>query len=1112
MKSDSSRFTFDPRKHFSSVRMQQGRVQIDADGNEQSDIFTHRVETEAGDVIGLCGGPIHDPAFHIVAALTGLSAEELGLPGNKAVPAGFKAPDFLISAGRYYVDGILCENESLTSYLNQIDLPRTNPDVQPVVGAAGLYLVYVDVWRRLLTALDDPSIREIALGGPDTATRVKTVWQVKLWAAVDAGGKKIDGNCATNFEVFEKLIAPSDGTLSARTAPPAANTDPCIVPPGAGYTGLENQLYRIEIHNGGAAMDAATKGSPATRVAKKDARENDRIKIGGTWKVGQAVELFAPKDPMHGTLGFVTEIKGTGKNQTLTLDTDGSKLTFDEFNVREAKATFKWSRDNGVVVTTIEEINVANKRELTVHDLGPDDTLGFKVGNWVEISDDGLELNGLPGQLAQITKVDSAVKLVTLNVPATLTLNPGRHPKLRRWDGVGAVKFAAGDSFLDLENGVQVRFFAGSFKTADYWTVAARTATADTQSGNIEWPRDNANQPVAQSPFGIKHHYCRLAMAHWDGSKFDAIEDCRKVFPPLTELTSLLYVNGAGQESMPGLPQPQALQAGVFNGRWPVSGARVRFTPSHNGRLTADISGLPGAMPASTASAPVTVSTGADGLASCAWMLDAAVESQWVEARLLDAAGNPLPAIVKFDGNLSLAKQVFYDPEKCPDLKKDNVTTVQDAIDHLCKVQHGGCCDVTVGKGGDFERLDQALEKLVGSGKTDICICLLAGDHPLKGGLTIEGKGLRVKIVGCGRGSRLRFPLTPTVVPFRASRLVSLTLRDLEMSGGNYFLGFDSCEDINVTGCFLTQENQITPFIKIAHGRRIRFDGNVISATRAISKNPNPPAKVLEASPALAELFTIEDSAEFDRKSPEVASGLATQTAPKRKALAKSLSVNVTRAQTLSMREAQSYQSLLQLLNNDAADAALLQAEFVTVRGAALSAASGVALVLMDGEADTRIEDNNITGVVSLYGAPGTVKLTTDDLHKASLLIKKVRVFSAAVATLHFRNNQVSRMDVSEKTVAFLKGLTSSTTETLGPVFRGSFITNNVFSDGLSVFVMDHSALTANNFDDARVDAGSVIARAAIYTANYAATEIRLFSAVDKSQKAANLMISIVDI
>ena len=43
MKSDISRNTFDPAKHFSRVIMQQGRVQLDADWNEQADILLHSI-------------------------------------------------------------------------------------------------------------------------------------------------------------------------------------------------------------------------------------------------------------------------------------------------------------------------------------------------------------------------------------------------------------------------------------------------------------------------------------------------------------------------------------------------------------------------------------------------------------------------------------------------------------------------------------------------------------------------------------------------------------------------------------------------------------------------------------------------------------------------------------------------------------------------------------------------------------------------------------------------------------------------------------------------------------------------------------------------------------
>ena len=281
------------------------------------------------------------------------------------------------------------------------------PDLPPVISKPGLYLIYVDVWQRLLTALDDPSIREIALGGPDTTTRTKTVWQVKHWfAGTDPG------NCLTTFADFEKLIAPGTGKLSARSKRVQTSTDACVVPPGAGYTGLENQLYRIEIHNGGDALDATTGGAGtlATRVPNQSAQ----INATGAWTEGQAVEIFSAGDPMSGTLAYITRVDPAGKKgpKTLTLDIDVSQIALDELRIREVKGTFKWSRDNGVVVTTIQSIN---GQEVTVHDLGPDDTLGFKEGQWVEIIDDGLELNGLPGQLAQIIKVDSAINLITLN-------------------------------------------------------------------------------------------------------------------------------------------------------------------------------------------------------------------------------------------------------------------------------------------------------------------------------------------------------------------------------------------------------------------------------------------------------------------------------------------------------------------------------------------------------------------------------------------------------------------------------------------------------------------------------------------------------------------------
>jgi hypothetical protein len=58
MKADFSRDTFNPLKHFSRVLMQQGRVQLDADWNEQTPaILLHYLRSLGADLIGPHGGP-----------------------------------------------------------------------------------------------------------------------------------------------------------------------------------------------------------------------------------------------------------------------------------------------------------------------------------------------------------------------------------------------------------------------------------------------------------------------------------------------------------------------------------------------------------------------------------------------------------------------------------------------------------------------------------------------------------------------------------------------------------------------------------------------------------------------------------------------------------------------------------------------------------------------------------------------------------------------------------------------------------------------------------------------------------------------------------------------
>ena len=202
MKGDFSRQTFDPRRHYAGVLMQQGRVQLDADWNEQESIQRRRTQLEAQDVIGRCGAPRDEAGF------------EVALAGNALT----------IGAGRFYVDGLLAESETdALAYEAQPDL-LDPPSWLDALGAAdtNLGLVYLDVWERHITPLDDRLLREVALGGPDTATRVKTVWQVRILPIAATGDpallKKLQAQRAKLQQKLDDLTAAGGDTTEVEAA------------------------------------------------------------------------------------------------------------------------------------------------------------------------------------------------------------------------------------------------------------------------------------------------------------------------------------------------------------------------------------------------------------------------------------------------------------------------------------------------------------------------------------------------------------------------------------------------------------------------------------------------------------------------------------------------------------------------------------------------------------------------------------------------------------------------------------------------------------------------------------------------------------------------------
>ncbi|HET8926760.1 MAG TPA: DUF6519 domain-containing protein, partial [Microbacterium sp.] len=257
MGADLSGVRFDARKDHSGVVLQQGRLLLDGDWNELVTILERRLRANVADL----DGPGPQPGIQGTAAVSKVTPDAFAL-----TVAG---DDLEIGRGRLYADGLLAENHGAqpddtfdpilaepvgadaVTYTKQPYLPEPPP-----LPDTGTHLVYLDVWSREVTHLEDPRLIEPAIG-VDTTARTQTAWQVKLFAAPDGT------TCATpdkDIAGWSELTAPSGARLTVETVA-VVDDDPCELPPTGGYRGLEHQTYRIEIHDPGTLGTATFKWS-----------------------------------------------------------------------------------------------------------------------------------------------------------------------------------------------------------------------------------------------------------------------------------------------------------------------------------------------------------------------------------------------------------------------------------------------------------------------------------------------------------------------------------------------------------------------------------------------------------------------------------------------------------------------------------------------------------------------------------------------------------------------------------------------------------------------------------------------------------------------------------
>jgi hypothetical protein len=462
MAADFSRVRHNPLLDYAAVELKQGGVLLDADANELTSILDRRLRALAGDVLGRATVGANTPdAFRVTVGGGGL----------------------LIGRGRLYVDGLLAENHGATDPAQRefdnvmaetrfaADTPYSAqpylPD-SPPLPETGRHLVYLDAWDREVTHVKQPDLVEIAIG-VETSSRRQTVWQVRVLAE-DAGADISCESPDAAIPGWSEIIAPSTGRLTTGTYDVSAVTDPCELPPTGGYRGLENQLFRVEIHD---------PGQPGGNATFKWSRNNASFAV--------LVDSIVSST--------VLQLDSLGRDDVLRFKSgDWVEITDDVREFSQAAGEIR--------KITVDEANLR---------------ISFTPPLPAEMLPASFPDSAFPGvRHTRVGLWDQGGKTLAASGNGNTTV----FADLDAVGSTGVIPVPAAGTTLLLENGVTVSFAsvgAEGFRTGDYWVFAARTADASVELLDQAPPR------------GIHHHYARLGV--WDVTA-RSVTDCRTPWPP----------------------------------------------------------------------------------------------------------------------------------------------------------------------------------------------------------------------------------------------------------------------------------------------------------------------------------------------------------------------------------------------------------------------------------------------------------------------------------------------------------------------------------------------------------------------------------------------------
>ena len=330
MATDVARISFDSGRKYTDTVLQQGRVSLEAEENEQHAIDDAERLADLLDIIG--------PA---------------GTPDNGYVVSDGGGGDIDIGPGTMYVGGLRVTNSETIAYSAQPDWLDCNGDplftpVNPqITGNEHVVLVLTEYD---VTATEDPVLREVALGGPEGSARRRIVQRVERLATTAAdcadamvSDEQVWQSEGLNFDPATMRLTSDSSLLVGWTGPPAS-PDPCEPTATGGYSGAENQVIRVQV----AAVDPDANtfdlvwgwdnGSALYRVTASQAGGGqfilDRAPVDDYHnpQAGQPVQMLRSAADLNSvdgfTEGWVAELTGPVAVLTAPYDPDTRSVTY----------------------------------------------------------------------------------------------------------------------------------------------------------------------------------------------------------------------------------------------------------------------------------------------------------------------------------------------------------------------------------------------------------------------------------------------------------------------------------------------------------------------------------------------------------------------------------------------------------------------------------------------------------------------------------------------------------------------------------------------------------------------------------------------------------------